>query len=766
MTTEMSEFVSTGEMMKAVRGEVHSRNRYGVRFILIKGFSVWEEVVIALKHEVESVVLLSGLCGDADTLPHLSAEELKSLVMTYRCQRSLIVPLAECFRFTDFGASIITEIAQWEFSDETKVYIPLFEADHIFENHMNSVARYSVGELPVRWILRGQGAVNVEVVPFESNNPCDQTVKGMKQYLELWEQGGAPQTTLVTKLAPHFRNTWGNFEVQVFKNGFQVVRDRIDPKGLMREEWGGADRWRLLAQQVSQEKDFPQLAHRMLGLTHFDPDKIPSIWNSLNDDEKWLTWLWGKLEPPIGSYLGMILENSTSGDEFINQVVDGVFQCPLDHEKLEERKILVEKLGLTHFPESFWLQFKAINNSLERLRVLSGSTERERREAVLAVRDLLKSGTDQSEWYLFLEIAFPGLLYYLTEFPFDHELLEKYFRLYNLSKVQNEPKAELLQMAHDVACDQIIWQFPTRESALEDVRCEDAKVLWIDGLGLEWVGLIKGVLSSENAFDFNLKICRTNLPSTTGFNKGWTQEDELERGLDQIAHNYDYSFPESFLEQIKLVEKILQKVQHLLNQYSMVILTSDHGLSLASFHKKNEALSLPMAAQTHKWGRYAELSNGGSVNDLIEDACVIDGSKIILTVHGRFQGGKGPSREIHGGATLEECIVPVIVIQRSTIFEQSKVAGIVISVFERTVALDIKGSGLLTVEISNSLEKLTLRIGSRAFQGISVSGTQWEFNLQDFKSGVHKGSLEYESVKIGDLTFEAVKGIKEKDLGI
>ncbi len=119
-----------------------------------------------------------------------------------------------------------------------------------------------------------------------------------------------------------------------------------------------------------------------------------------------------------------------------------------------------------------------------------------------------------------------------------------------------------------------------------------------------------------------------------------------------------------FCEEIECIKSALEKALLALNEYSGVIITSDHGATRFSGWDDNK-IKLPCEVIIERNGRYAitaeELEEG--INYYIEKS--EDGNYLISKDHSVFEGGRKVPGELHGGATLEEVLIPVILVIRS-----------------------------------------------------------------------------------------------------
>lgn len=755
----MKQFDELDQLINCLNTEANAETRFPVRFILVSGQDAWSRLVQRLRIEVDHHIWLSSWCDDVDCLPYLGRLEPALLKETSR--RVLILPLSECIRFSPSAAESLVNLITMEKVGYQRFYIPLFELDDVFHLQMASVSRYGDDQCSDVWKLKGYSSARVYVAPAAIRQGI-KTVNGFKDYLALWEQGGDKEVQFVTSLAPHLTSQVGNYEVKVYGNTYDIVKSIVknDYAGAsILQSWGTDAQWQWLSEQLASTQGFKYAVSRTYNVRSYSPDLLHK-WNKLDDKHRWLLWLWGKLELDNSTYLGLVLNKSVSFDTFTDDVINGVFNI----EKirfLEERKFLLEALEVIELPESFWASYDCLKDPTKKLKVLSGITRRERQEVILIVRNLIEKDIDKSEWWSYLEIAYPELTMYLSRPIFDHEFIDEYFALYRVSRILDRPLPRLLEMAKQAASDRLFWTFPTRESELE-AQASVAKV-WVDGMGLEWVALITELIQSAGlSIGTKTRVTRVNLPSITSQNKGWTQPYEVDTRLDEIAHKSTYSFPEAFVEQIEVVKEIAEKAIQLMSQNKKVVITSDHGMTR---FKSNNRLSTPEGATTLKCGRYIELREDYDEHTFYNDpSCIAEGNRLISTVHEKFEGGAGFAGEIHGGATLEECLVPVISlhqVSKSLLSETCKLVFL-----SPKVKLDHHNHGQLVVKMDRPLEKLVLIVGGRAFQGVHGEANDWFFTLEGLPPGDHNARLKLEDDSYIEITITIIKGLIQDDLGL
>jgi len=753
------EFHSVSDLMGPLRQEAQSRTRHPVRFLVVRGLTAWRAVLEQLALEVDTTLSLSSLCTSDDTFPHL--ESLVDLLAASQGERVLLLPLAEPLRFRrDFGY-VIRMLAAWQNVGYRRVYVPLFEVTDVLARELGAIPRCTDGELPRIWAVKGSGQVSVRVCRFPLGGSGTGVVTGVRAYLRVWEEGGQSNVCFVTDLAPYLEESAGSFSVVVYRDGYGAVAKRIRGwPAVLSRDLGRESDWEWLAREAGEGETLVDLATRVLNVNEYDARQLLVLWRSLDERQRWLVWLWSKVEAPGGTYLRRVIESSRDVALFDQDVANGVLGASLSREMLLERKTLLNRLRVNQLPASFWQGFSGLQDPLQKLACLAGLTSREREEAILALRDLMERGEAESTWWPYLEIAFRELEHYLGSFPFDDGFLQDYFRLYNRSRLMDRPSPELIAMARRAAEEKRIWTYEPRDSLLERVGGAGVAIIWVDGMGLEWAGLVRELLREYGEVEVEVRVARANLPTLTEPNAGWSSEEDVEREIDEIAHRYSYSFPRALVMQMAVVQRVVQKAFGALAQAPEVVITSDHGLTRFAGHAGK--VQLPEGAEVGKWGRYAKVSDYATPL-LLETNHVVDGDMIVLATHEKFAGGSGLTGEVHGGATLEECLVPVIRVRKGT---ESLGVRPEVRVLTPQVKLNVHGEGELLLVITVPFREVRVRVLGQGFVGRLETANEWKFSLRGLPTGKQRGRVESERGFVAEIEFELIKGLAERDLGL
>ena len=758
-------FASTDELMNHLRQEQKQGERFATRFILVQGCQAWDDLVPKLNFEVDRVVRLSDFCSAPDVFPDMVQLKSNLEKSAGSCYSILLIPLAECIRIDPETAEVIRWLAEWPAEKINRIYVPLLAAEEFFQSAINRVLRYHERLLPDFWVLKGEGNSEVIVAPFCAEDVNKNAIRGIQDYLSLWSQSSIRKAWLVTEMAPWLsvRQTRGECRVRIYPSSFDYVRRNIRWEELC-EEWGSSEQWEWLAVQIQQGENLDQLAARLLKVVEYDVDQLFCMWQGATKQERWLIWLWSKASSEPRTYLHAVMWANNSVDDFTDHVTTGIFHqtLPPPLSICQERRQLLRHLGTSYMPAEFWEHYNMLTDPLHKISVLTDISQHEREQTLACVKELLISKINPSKWWDYLELAFPALACYLQPVATGDEFVDSYFRAFNRCRVKDSVDERLTTLIDQWAKNQLLWQYPARSELISKQRADGAKIMWVDAMGAEWTGLLSQLLTQDGRVDCSVIIAKCNLPTITDANKEWETGETVVRGLDDIAHHYDYSFPESFLKAMEVVQDVANKALALLSQHPVVVITSDHGLSRFAVTNA-EKTKTPEGLAAEAPGRFASLEQD-SYHIEPDHPLVMDKGRVMWLTHNRFRSA-GPCRgEAHGGATPEECLTPVIVLRRTSERREELPK---FDLVTKLVKLNTANEGLLTIR-SNKVISTNIELRAASYQALGQPGVglNWSFHLKDWRPGSYKGRLFCANWLVGEINFEVVKGIMEQDFGL
>lgn len=465
--------------------------------------------------------------------------------------------------------------------------------------------------------------------------------------------------------------------ISEMKKPYDVLCSKDSSTSLLPEALGTEEDWQYALSEFQTYPSWEQLVSAKIGSVH-SLDVVISNYQHNRNDKKWL-WFYLIGVKLFGARTDWCLNtaalNASSPKEFLHNLYRCILKIDVQSPEFagiyERRKVLLNAVGN---PVDEVADFCKIVLSKEReaLYYLTDNTIQEK-ELVFRLLDKYGLDFDRETLLSVLERVYPDLHDYLMPYRFKNALLDSYFQDYKYQKVINKILPDFMKIVEQQAIDRdynVILQ--PRSSLIESIDCDHAQTYFTDAVGVEYLGFIMS-RCRELQLMAKVTVCRSELPSITSRNKEFWDVFNSEQHpiisfdkIDKIKHHgeegYDYSrtdrkLPIHLIRELELIDELLGKVKvNLANgSYDKAILVSDHGASrLAVIHETENLVE--MASQGQHSGRCCPKNDVDIKPDNATDA----DDFWALANYDRFKGSRRANVEVHGGATLEEVVVPII----------------------------------------------------------------------------------------------------------
>lgn len=402
------------------------------------------------------------------------------------------------------------------------------------------------------------------------------------------------------------------------------------------------------------------------------------FWEEYSKDDKlngydlfhWRSYLQLKMNPPQDGYLKIVLDSSAAFDDFQDRLYEVLLDIPhitKDYWSLyaERKELLADR------PDIEASSYVAMSRQAGKNRIyyLTDNTTAER---YAVIEELTKLGSVPNQ----LDMVYPALRKYLSDYAFEcknGDLFTKYFSVYKRQKLTNILTESFYQNVLELAKDgnRKYTPLPKRGSLVEGLDNGSNELYWIDALGVEYLGYIQA-LAKDMGLHIHIRIGRAELPTLTSCNRSfydeWKGDKTQTKELDELKHGglqgikNDQKSPIHLARELMVVDKALAwaKNELLQGQTEKVVITSDHGASRLAVISNRE----------NKWRMETDGIHSGRccpVSEVDEkpETATVNGGFWVLANYDRFKGGRKACIEVHGGASLEEVLVPVIEISLS-----------------------------------------------------------------------------------------------------
>ena len=434
-------------------------------------------------------------------------------------------------------------------------------------------------------------------------------------------------------------------------------------------------------------------------------------------------------------YLAYVVANTDCYEDLRINLLTGIVHIPRSdgrfHNLYTERKKLVKG-----FPESEIAAFIRENqiDPMESIYRYTDNTKMER-EAII-------SWAAQHGYIAEIEIIYPALAQYLGEYVFDcgglSDELTKYFKQYRLMKVTNQITPEFLAQVEQNAQKLPYTHLETRDSAILRIPDKkDAFLYWIDALGVEYLSYI-AILAKKKGLSIHVDIAYVELPTITSINKGFFEKwagskKEKEPRLDEIKHKEEGGYfyrpgqaPVHLASELEVIRKSIDRAATELAMHTCktFVIASDHGASrLAVIHHQEEKYDTDTKGE-HSGRCCKEFADA----DLPQAIC--ENGYLVLADYGRFKNSRAANVEVHGGASLEEVIVPIITLSLK------KQCDLIIELLNADEVYCDRRLGTtiqLYISDADNTQSISVVIDEKRYAAKGSDKTHYEVNLYDMR---------------------------------
>ena len=258
------------------------------------------------------------------------------------------------------------------------------------------------------------------------------------------------------------------------------------------------------------------------------------------------------------------------------------------------------------------------------------------------------------------------------DFDYGRPELNDYFRQYRVYKIRNMVPNDFLNMVNRMKSKSL--GVISRREALVGYRNDpDTALLVVDGMGAEYLPLLVSLFEEEGLNIERVEAVMAELPTITELNPiEWGNTLRDIKGIYNTAHDGAEKHVETELEEniyaaFQVIERdVVNSVVKGLSEYRKVVITADHGLTRLAVLASDLSLINTLDFEGEGW-RYRVTGDADPKPPANVDVVRNDlNGKYYWTVrnYDRFKKRGGVKYEMHGGSSIEEMMVPLIVVTR------------------------------------------------------------------------------------------------------
>lgn len=700
----------------------------GLPFFYVIGDETYHQTLDELCQKGFSVVRISDYCPKPDKYPNIDdlIDYFRTSDIDYRENKSVVVGLGEYLALRGEEESV-RELKRLKSTTLGNARVVLLlrgvskQAQMVIEddNKMQDQQRAYISS---------DHTCSLSVVNIATQAKLDLS-KGIKGLLHELEEGG----TGVYKCTSQLDFNKSLIPVTTLPTSYSILRYECK-EFLLPECLGDGEQWeRFLTEYLNNNRVIEKVFAKN-GIDENYLDKFVSLISGF-EYQNWLFFVYLKLNYTDiqNSYLRFVVYETSDFNKFKYNFLVAI--TTISHNDIRflqyyaDRKVLCKD-----FDESDIAIFVHANDvdPKESIYHLTDNTLLERKQVLQWISH---NGLNDS-----ISTVYPDLADYLAPFSFNCGdfgcKLTEYFKQYRFLKVTNALSEQFLSLVDEYAKGAKYAKLPTRDSAIKDIQDPKSSYLyWIDALGIEYVPYITAV-AKKKGLSMKVAIVRSDLPTITSVNKSffdnWPGRMKYkEEALDDIKHHdkggYYFRDDEGAIHlpaELMVIKKAIERAatELAMHKCKSFVIASDHGASRLAVLKKQEVKYETDTRGEHS-GRCCKTFDGCDLDNAVEE-----NGYIVLKDYGRFKGSRTANVEVHGGASLEEIIVPVITL---TLKRPGEVNIVVINKDDIVLNKHIATVELYVSEVQNG--KLSVVCNGTRYYASAKDSTHYSVVMDDIK---------------------------------
>ena len=607
-------------------------------------------------------------------------------------------------------------------------------------------------------------------------------IQGLLKYMEKMDDAklqAHPALTVLTSFKTSlFRQSL--YSVTESTGIYDAVCQKYPDLILTKNEYGTQEQWGWLLNAMQGVDTFSAFVCSNFGATSNLIAHLDNVLESGDKNKLWLLWLAMQVfGAGTNKYVTRIIANSDSVDTFERSLYSELLSIKHDDPMFDtyyaERKRILDSI-----PENL----PYIDDYCDQIGMhekyavcyLTAASERERYELVksLSIYDY-----SEDEIGTVLKNGFPDIYSYMQPFAFDvlntklpdadsslRGELTAYFAQYKQQKLTNRIFDEFISKVDSHAVDRPFMKLQPRSSIVSKLDKDKTGFFFFDALGVEYLAFIQSKCEKYGLVS-EFAIGRCELPSITSANKEFEitcPNVKKISDLDELKHHsmvYDYAtcpYPIHLFRELEIIDTELRRIQTQLAQGTIqkAVVLSDHGASrLAVLYGKESASNIELAEKGVHSGRCCKIDEDPN----LPQASYEDGYSVLANYE-RFKGSRAANLEVHGGATLEEVLVPVITLVR-------KPDNITYCFVDPVIKFKMGQDARITLFSNMPMKQPRIQVNGIFYDGTFVGDKKHaEFVMPELKRTNSYEALVYDGDKnVGiTLSFSIERATKQKNL--
>lgn len=700
-----------------------SYDRYPIRFLYLKYESGISDVIIQLKKELGGI----DTFDIKEILPHedgwITPDQLRKAMEELDLSKSFIViGFSEYARFLgekDFCSLLLTflELENSNKNQKRRIYFPCFALYSQIKKAIKSYHRRMDAYNP---FLNEADVEDLPKIYFLDENlgiDCSSNeIRSSAEWFGMWRNADIDTRDPIFCLSKTLRYFYEKaspdnvYNIQLLKSYQDILHYiyAIDQLHAYKKDAEGFYSQLIVRIKKYTGKPLEEIILSELNVQNIDIDDMYTLWKRSNTFKRWLiqNYLLNKLPENNYLYKVMYLLEDLSDKEFVETIYKSIFEYA-DRSFIEQRKQILKtikdlekNIDFTSRLINYYNKYMAEIIRKKIVVTLEEIDFKEEYEILWKNRSILVEAFETEmipyltcyscyerqliiwlyRWKLMKETQikniYPALWNYISgvdhdmEFDGHLENFDKYFKTYRDVRLGQKADTDYNTALEEWNKDENTFYswYSKNEVEYPEVYLRNksfhSTVYVLDGVGAEFIGYILTLLQDRGYHVNSAAYAKCHLPSITSVSKKYYPEEYkwLSDYDKQVVHGEGYYHVCSIEKSLSVIESLIDKIISKEDE-SCFAITADHGATVGhKLHKKDKKYKFEQSEHDGRCYYNKEKANIDKSNDyLIYDDETGGQWVIALNQQSLYKNSK---YVVHGGATLEEVLVPVIIAQK------------------------------------------------------------------------------------------------------
>ena len=300
--------MTIAEIIERLSQERSFGSRFPVRIIFVENLDKYLALENQLRGTCDVTMNVADFCRAKDTVPQF--EQIKKRLKECEGKQILLLSVGEYLRLCikrELDSNRCQFRSFWEMqqpeSSKTRVIIPVFNGRDLFDRIIGSIDERQQNYVWTIDSIPNLESYNISVFSPKFKGAIMSDADNLTAWFRDWASILKRRSicSIVTLQYSNVERSFGTVNIKQVDSPYKYLSEILTDGEILEEKWMDDDFWSNAINYASKfeikKAPFEKLIFDALNVTEFDFVSIAARWNTLDDFQKNLVWLWYKVYP-------------------------------------------------------------------------------------------------------------------------------------------------------------------------------------------------------------------------------------------------------------------------------------------------------------------------------------------------------------------------------------------------------------------------------------------------------------------------------------